>query len=54
MKQNPKRDPVKTGKFLSLILRHQPETIGITLDSHGWADVDELIKGVNQDGKVFP
>ena len=53
MKQNPKRDPVKTGKFLSLILRHQPETIGIQLDEHGWADVDELIQGVNQTGKYF-
>lgn len=38
-------------KFLSLILRHKPETIGITLDSHGWADVDELILKVNQTGR---
>jgi putative RNA 2'-phosphotransferase len=30
-------------KFLSLILRHSPETIGLQLDPHGWADVDELI-----------
>jgi putative RNA 2'-phosphotransferase len=33
-------------KFLSLILRHQPEAIGITLDEHGWADVSELISGM--------
>lgn len=33
-------------KFISLILRHKPETIGIKLDSHGWANVDELIKGI--------
>ena len=26
-----------TSKFLSLILRHKPETIGIKLDEHGWA-----------------
>ena len=32
--------------YLSLILRHKPEAAGITLDSHGWAKVDELIKGV--------
>ncbi len=38
-------------KFLSLILRHKPETIDITLDSHGWADVDELILKVNQAGR---
>lgn len=36
-----------TSKFISLILRHRPEAIGITLDEHGWADVQELIQGVN-------
>lgn len=35
-----------TGKFISLILRHKPEVIGINLDEHGWAKVDELIDGV--------
>ena len=38
----------KTSKFISLILRHKPETIGITLDEHGWADVSELISGVSK------
>ena len=33
---------------MSLILRHKPETIGITLDEHGWADVDELIEGISR------
>ena len=37
-----------TSKFISLILRHKPETIGITLDEHGWAKVDELIAGVSK------
>ncbi len=37
-----------TSKFISLILRHKPETIGISLDEHGWAGVDELIKGVSK------
>lgn len=36
----------ETSRYMSLILRHKPETIGITLDEHGWADVDELIKGI--------
>ena len=36
----------ETSKFISLILRHKPETIGISLDEHGWADVEELIKGI--------
>lgn len=35
-------------KYMSLILRHKPETIGITLDQHGWADVEELIKGIQK------
>lgn len=36
----------KTSKFLSLILRHKPEVIEITLDEHGWARVDEVIAGI--------
>ena len=35
-----------TSKFVSLILRHKPETIGIQLDEHGWASVSELIAGI--------
>ena len=38
----------RLGKFLCLILRHKPETVGITVDRRGWADVDELIRGVNK------
>lgn len=34
------------GKFIALILRHRPEAIGIKLDKHGWADTDELIRGI--------
>jgi putative RNA 2'-phosphotransferase len=37
-----------TSKFISLILRHKPETIGITLDEHGWANVSELIEGIRK------
>ena len=39
-----------TSKFISLILRHKPETIGISLDGHGWADVQALIEGINASG----
>lgn len=35
---------IKQSKFLSLILRHQPETIGLTLDEAGWASVAELLE----------
>ena len=38
----------RTSRYISLILRHKPETIGITLDEHGWADVGELIAGVSR------
>ena len=31
---------------MMLILRHKPEVIGITLDEHGWANVDKLISGI--------
>lgn len=27
-------------------MRHKPETMGISLDEHGWANVDELIEGI--------
>ena len=35
-----------TSKFLSLILRHKPQLVGLELDEHGWADVEELIRRV--------
>jgi putative RNA 2'-phosphotransferase len=41
---------IHLSKFLSLILRHQPETIGIQLDTNGWANVNELLKKANEHG----
>ncbi|MCI2261485.1 RNA 2'-phosphotransferase [Xanthomonas indica] len=40
-------------KFLSFVLRHEPQAAGITLDSEGWAEVDTLIVGAAKAGKVF-
>ena len=37
-------------KFLSLVLRHSPETIGLKLDENGWADLEELIEKCNKKG----
>lgn len=37
-------DKKRIGKFLSLILRHNPQKIGIELDQHGWANIQELIE----------
>jgi RNA:NAD 2'-phosphotransferase (TPT1/KptA family) len=34
---------VQLSKFLSFVLRHQPDTIGLALDVQGWAVIDELI-----------
>ena len=42
---------VKLGRFLSLVLRHDPHAAGITLDEHGWADVNELLAGVSRTGR---
>jgi putative RNA 2'-phosphotransferase len=30
-------------KFLSLVLRHKPEQIGLMLDDAGWADIGQLV-----------
>jgi putative RNA 2'-phosphotransferase len=38
----------RISKFLSLVLRHKPDTIGITLDNNGWTDVEILINEVNK------
>jgi putative RNA 2'-phosphotransferase len=37
-------------KLLSLVLRHEPEHIGLTLDEQGWTKVPELIEKVNTTG----
>ncbi len=34
---------VRTSKFLSLVLRHEPEKIGLALDPQGWVAIDELL-----------
>lgn len=41
----------KLSIFLSLILRHKPETISLELDKNGWADVSELIEKMNLNGR---
>ncbi|AZC40571.1 RNA 2'-phosphotransferase [Pseudomonas chlororaphis] len=40
-----------TSKFLSYVLRHEPQAIGLQLDSEGWAGVDALIEGAARDGR---
>ena len=45
------KDPkTKLSKLLSLVLRHQPEHIGLALDDEGWADVNSIIERANAHG----
>lgn len=41
----------KLSVFISLVLRHKPDAAGIQLDVHGWANVEELISGINSTGR---
>jgi putative RNA 2'-phosphotransferase len=41
----------KKSKFLSLVLRHQPEKIGIELDEAGWVEVDLLMAALTRHGR---
>lgn len=41
----------KLSIFLSLVLRHNPDAANIKVDEHGWADVTELIMGINNTGR---
>lgn len=47
-----KEDHLKSlSKYLSYLLRHHPESIGLELDEQGWVAVEELISKANQNGK---
>ncbi len=44
------KEEIRTSKFLSLILRHEPERVGLQLGEAGWVSVEELLKAVNENG----
>jgi putative RNA 2'-phosphotransferase len=44
-----RKELVGKSKFISLVLRHKPEEIGLKLDVNGWADVNELLQKGNLD-----
>jgi len=44
---------VRISKFLSLVLRHQPEKIDLNLDESGWAQVRQLIEASRRRGVEF-
>lgn len=49
----PEKQITQISKFLSLVLRHQPETIGIQLDENGWTDIGTLIEKAGNQGMKF-
>jgi putative RNA 2'-phosphotransferase len=44
---------IKKSRFLSLILRHKPEVIGLTLDDNGWVDIDTLLAAAQTHNRPF-
>jgi putative RNA 2'-phosphotransferase len=47
------QDLVRASKFMSLVLRHKPEEIGLALDAQGWADIGELIERAGTHGMAL-
>lgn len=45
------RELISTSKFLSFVLRHHPEKIGISLDEQGWVAIDDLLAAANRSGR---
>jgi putative RNA 2'-phosphotransferase len=41
----------RTSRFLSYVLRHRPETVGLELDEGGWVRVDELLAACRRHGR---
>ncbi|MEL6822512.1 MAG: RNA 2'-phosphotransferase [Calditrichota bacterium] len=41
----------KISKFLSLILRHRPQVVGIELGNNGWVETDKLLKTIQKSGR---
>eukprot|EP01034_Spumella_vulgaris_P012071 gene12071-15356_t len=44
----PEKEITRISKFLSLVLRHSPETARIELDENGWTDVSTLLVRMNE------
>lgn len=47
------KERTRVSRFLSLVLRHKPQEIGLQLDGQGWTDVAELIDKAAAAGKIF-
>ncbi len=47
------KSKTKISKFLSLVLRHKPDAVGIELDENGWVNVETLRKACAENGRSF-
>jgi putative RNA 2'-phosphotransferase len=43
----------EVSKFLSYVLRHEPQAIGLTLNQEGWVSINELIACATKNGKTI-
>lgn len=43
--------PVQTSKFLSYVLRHNPDALGLSLEPGGWIDVEALVDAAQREGR---
>lgn len=49
----PEKETKRLSKFLSYLLRHHPETLGLALDENGWTPVDRLIEALQANEPGF-
>jgi putative RNA 2'-phosphotransferase len=46
-------DNVRVSKYLSYVLRHRPDAIGLALDEQGWANVEDLLARSAEQGEAL-
>ena len=44
---------IRCSKFLALILRHQPESVGLTLESEGWAPIEDVLAACRKKNRAL-
>ena len=47
----PTDDLVRTSKFLSYVLRHRPDAVGIELGDGGWVEIETLLAALARHGR---
>lgn len=47
------KETIKTSKFISLVLRHEPERVGLKLGDAGWVGIDELLQAMSRHGVMI-